>query len=205
MRIRWLSHACFEISDGKTILVDPYFKGNRLAPRYEGRPDIVLLSHEHFDHADIDFLSKAKPRIVVGPPSVSYPGTKVVRVGETLDLDGIKVVVLNASHPQSRYPVAYLIDYGGVRLLHLGDTYLDAVKPLDVEVDVALIPIGGTYTMDIDEAIEALGRIKPRLTIPMHFNTFPEIKADPEEFRRKAEAKGYRVRVLSIGESIEIR
>jgi L-ascorbate metabolism protein UlaG (beta-lactamase superfamily) len=58
--------------------------------------------------------------------------------------------------------------------------------------------------MNVDEAVEALDRIKPKLTIPMHFNTFPEIKADPESFRRKAEARGYRVKVLSIGESIEI-
>ncbi|MCS7113523.1 MAG: MBL fold metallo-hydrolase [Nitrososphaerota archaeon] len=204
MRVRWLSHACFEISDGRIVLIDPYFKGNKLAPRYEGKPDIVLLTHEHFDHADTDFLSKVKPRIVVGPPSVRYPGIRVIRVGETLDLDGVKVSALNASHPQSRYSIAYLLEYGGVRLLHLGDTYLDAVKPLGLDVHLAFIPIGGTYTMNIDEAIEALDRIKPRLTIPMHFDTFPEIKADPEEFRRKAEAKGYRVRVLCIGESIEI-
>jgi len=204
MRIRWLSHACFEISNGKTILIDPYFKGNRLAPKYEGKPDIVLLTHEHFDHADTDFLSKVKPKIIVGPPSVSYPGIRVIRSGEVMDLDGVRVTALNASHPQSRYPIAYLVEYGSVRLLHLGDTYLDAVKPLSVEVDLALIPIGGTYTMNIDEAVEALDRIKPKLTIPMHFNTFPEIKADPESFRRKAEARGYRVKVLSIGESIEI-
>jgi L-ascorbate metabolism protein UlaG (beta-lactamase superfamily) len=204
MHIRWLSHACFEISNGKTILIDPYFKGNRLAPRYEGKPDIVLLTHEHFDHADTDFLSKIKPKIIVGPPSVSYPGVRVIRSGEVMDLNGVRISALNASHPQSRYPIAYLVEYGGIRLLHLGDTYLDAVKPLSVEVDVALIPIGGTYTMNIDEAVEALDKIKPKLTIPMHFNTFPEIKADPELFKRKAEARGYRVKVLSIGESIEI-
>jgi L-ascorbate metabolism protein UlaG (beta-lactamase superfamily) len=204
MHIRWLSHACFEISNGKTILIDPYFKGNRLAPRYEGKPDIVLLTHEHFDHADTDFLSKIKPKIIVGPPSVSYPGVRVIRSGEVMDLNGVRISALNASHPQSRYPIAYLVEYGGIRLLHLGDTYLDAVKPLSVEVDVALIPIGGTYTMNIDEAVEALDKIKPKLTIPMHFNTFPEIKADPELFKRKAEARGYGVKVLSIGESIEI-
>ncbi|MBS7641643.1 MAG: MBL fold metallo-hydrolase [Candidatus Bathyarchaeia archaeon] len=204
MRIRWLSHACFELSNGKIVLIDPYFKGNRLAPRYEGKPEIVLLTHEHFDHADTDFLSRIKPKIVVGPPSVSYPGVRIIRVGEALNLDDVKVTALNASHPQSRYPVAYLVEYSGVILLHLGDTYLDAIKPLSVDVDLALVPIGGTYTMDIDEAIEALERIKPKLTIPMHFNTFPEIRADPEEFRKKAEARGYRVRVLSIGEYIEV-
>lgn len=203
MRVKWLSHACFELSDGKIVLIDPYFKGNRLAPRYEGKPEVVLLTHEHFDHADLDFLSRVKPNVVVGPPVVAYRGIRHIRVGEEIEIDGVKVKAVEARHPQSRYPIAYLVDYYGVRVLHLGDTYLEAVKPVG-EVDLALVPIGGTYTMNVDEALEALRRIKPKLAIPMHYNTFPEIRADPNDFKAKAEAEGFNVRILSVGESIEV-
>lgn len=198
MRIKYLSHACFEISDDKTILIDPYFTGNRLAPKYEGEPDIILVTHEHFDHFDRRFLSRyPKARIVI-PPVCDYPGAIVVHVGEKVEVNGIKVEAISASHHQSRYPMGYIIEFEGKRIAHLGDCYLDGIKPL-VDIDVLLIPIGGTYTMNVDEAVEALGVIKPKLAIPMHYDTFPQVRADPEEFRRKAERRGFRVRVLKIG------
>jgi L-ascorbate metabolism protein UlaG (beta-lactamase superfamily) len=70
-------------------------------------------------------------------------------------------------------------------------------------IDLLLLPIGGYYTMNIDEAVKALEIVTPKLAIPMHFNTLGEIKADPNEFKAKAEKKGFKVRVLRIGETIE--
>jgi L-ascorbate metabolism protein UlaG (beta-lactamase superfamily) len=69
---------------------------------------------------------------------------------------------------------------------------------------VFFVPIGGYFTMSIDEAVEALKIIKPKLSIPMHYNTFPQIKADPEEFEKKANKEGFKVKVLKIGEELEV-
>ena len=203
VKIKYLSHACFEISNGKTILIDPYFTGNSLAPKYEGKPDVILVTHEHFDHFDKAFIDRYPGAKVVVPPVCDYPGAIVMRVGDKREIDGVEVEMISASHHQSRYPTGYIIGFEGKRIAHLGDCYLDGVKPL-ADIDVLLIPIGGTYTMNIDEALKALDIIKPKLAIPMHYDTFPQIKADPEEFRRRAEAKGYEVRVLRIGEETTV-
>ncbi|MEM3046814.1 MAG: MBL fold metallo-hydrolase, partial [Candidatus Bathyarchaeia archaeon] len=166
MRIKYLSHSGFELRNAKTILVDPYFTGNRLAPAYSGKPDLVLVTHEHYDHADLDFLSRLGSPVVCTPAS-SIKGGQTMRVGEKRSFDGVTVEMFRASHHQSRYPAGYVVEFDGKRVAHLGDMYLDGVKPL-ASIDVLLIPIGGTYTMTIDEAVKALGIIKPKLAIPMH-------------------------------------
>ena len=196
VKITYLSHAMFEISNSKTILIDPYFSGNPYAPSYTKTPDFILVTHEHFDHADIKQFTCP----VVAPPTVKAPKLIAMKIGEKREIDGITVEMIEADHPQSRYPTGYVITFEGKRIAHLGDTYLGGVKPLP-DINVLLIPIGGTYTMNIDEAVKALDIIKPKLAIPMHYNTFPEIRADPEEFKRKAEAKGYKVVVLKVGET----
>jgi L-ascorbate metabolism protein UlaG (beta-lactamase superfamily) len=207
MRIRYLSHSCFEIRNKKTLLIDPFFTGNPLAPRYTGRPDLVLATHEHSDHADSAFLAEAGVPIVC-TASCKVGKAHVMRVGEKETIEGIGVEMIGASHqrpPASPSPLAagYIIEIDGKRIAHLGDTYIEGVKPLR-DIDVLLIPIGGYYTMNVDEAVQALKIIKPKLAIPMHYDTFPQIKADPNEFRRKAEREGFKVRVMKIGEEIEV-
>ncbi|MEM2849323.1 MAG: metal-dependent hydrolase [Candidatus Bathyarchaeia archaeon] len=199
MKIKFLSHACFEISDGRRILIDPYFTGNSLAPKYEGTPDIILVTHEHFDHFDKAFISRFPKAKVVAPPVCEYSRAIIMRVGEKREVDGVTVEMISASHPQSRYPTGYVVEFEGKRIVHLGDCYLDGVKPLE-RVDVLLIPIGGTYTMNVDEALKALDVLKPKLAIPMHYNTFPQVRATPEAFKGGAEKKGYNVKILRIGE-----
>lgn len=203
MKIKYLSHACFEISNGKKVLIDPYFTGNNLAPKYEESPDIILVTHEHFDHFDKSFISRFPKAKVIVPPVCEYPGAVIMRVGEKKEVDGVIIEMISTSHYQSKYPTGYIIEFEGKRIVHLGDCYLDGVKPLG-RIDVLLIPIGGTYTMSVDEALKALDILKPKLTIPMHYNTFPQIKTNPENFRREAEAKGYTVRILKIGEEMVV-
>ena len=96
-----------------------------------------------------------------------------------------------------------MFEVEGKRLYHAGDTYLDGIKPLR-NIDIFFVPIGGYYTMNIDEAVKALKIIKPKLAIPMHYNTLSEIKANPEEFKAKAEKEGFKVKILKIGEELEI-
>lgn len=202
MRIKYLSHAGFELKNRKTILIDPYFTGNRLAQAYSGRPDFVLVTHEHYDHADLDFLSRLGSRVICTPVA-QIEGAETMRVGEKRSLDGVTVEMFRASHHQSRYPAGYIVEFDGKRIAHLGDMYLDGVKPLG-SIDVLLIPIGGAATMTIDEAVRALAVIKPKLAVPMHYGTFPQIEADPAEFKAKAEKAGFKVKVLDIGEELEL-
>jgi L-ascorbate metabolism protein UlaG (beta-lactamase superfamily) len=199
MKIRWLSHACFEIKNSKTILIDPYFKENPLAPKYEEKPDLILVSHEHFDHSDVSrFVSK-----IVCPPNMDCKNSIKMKIGDIKEIEGVKIVMVESSHHQSEYATGFIIEWEGKRLYHPGDTYVDAIKNRG-NIDVFFVPIGGFYTMNIDEAIQALKIVKPKLAIPMHFNTFEKIKANPEEFKEKAEKLGFNVKVLNISESIEI-
>jgi L-ascorbate metabolism protein UlaG (beta-lactamase superfamily) len=192
LKIKYLSHACFELSNGMTILIDPYFEGN-------DTPDLVLVTHEHFDHgADAARFNCPK----VCPPNCDYPSKIEMKIGDKIDVMGMPIEMISASHHQSGYPTGYVFQFEGKRIAHLGDTYIDGVSSIE-NVDILFVPIGGHFTMDIDEAIEALKTIRPKVAIPMHYNTFPEIQADPLEFKEKAESQGFSVTVIDIGQEIE--
>ncbi len=202
MKIRYLGHAGFELRNGKTVLIDPYFHGNSKAVEYGGKPDIILVTHEHFDHFDSRFISKFDVPVVC--PSTCNPKNAMhMAVGEKKNVMGIDIEMIHASHHQSKYATGFIIDYGSKRVAHLGDTYMDGIHPLK-GIDILLVPIGGHFTMNIDEAVGAVKTIIPKLVIPMHYDTFPEIKADPEEFKRKAENEGFNVRTMKFGEEIEV-
>ena len=200
MKLRYLSHACFELKNSKTVLIDPFFSENKLAPKYEGTPDLILITHEHFDHSDaVNFDCLA-----LAPSTCKLKRMITVNIGDVFDLHNISIKVVKASlHHDSKYSSGYLINYEGKKIYHAGDTFLDAIEKI-AEVDIFIVPIGGTYTMNIDEAIEALKIIEPKLAIPMHYNTFPEIKADPKEFQNKAENSGFKVKIMDDGEEIDI-
>ena len=99
----------------------------------------------------------------------------------------------------------YVIEVDGKKLYHSGDTGLTMeMQLLEAEnIDVALLPIGGYFTMDIDDAVRAVGFIKPRIVVPMHYDTFPKIKADPQEFAAKVGEKLTEAKVLKPGEELE--
>ncbi len=202
MKLKYLSHSGFELANGKVLLIDPYFNGNSNAPEYHGRPELIISTHEHFDHFDAEFISRFDVPVVC-PTTCSPKNPLHMSMGDKRDFNGISIEMISASHHQSKYPTGYVIVYNGKRIAHLGDTYIDGVKPLN-GIDILLVPIGGHFTMNIDEALEATKLIDPKMVIPMHYDTFPEIKANPEEFKVKAEKEGFSVRVLGYGEEIEL-
>ncbi len=201
MKITYLSHACFELKNAKTILIDPFFEGNKNAPHYSGAPDIVFVTHEHHDHCDAQRFDA----VVVCPDNCRSKFKKPVtmKVGEKKAVEGIPVEMVEASHHQSGYPTGYIFEFEGKRIYHMGDTYLDGVKPRG-SLDILFIPIGGYFTMNMEEALEALRIVKPRLAIPMHYNTFPQIKTDPLHFKQLAEDEGFTVRVFRYGETATV-
>jgi len=199
MKIKYLSHSCFEIRNKKTILTDPFFSKNPLAPDYKGKPDMILVTHEHFDHVDTSRFDS----LVVCPIGLKIKNSQEMKIGERKLIEGVKIEMVASSHHQSKYPTGFVFEVEGKRLYHPGDTYIDGIKSLE-NIEVFFVPIGGYYTMNIDEAVKALKIIKPKLAIPMHYNTLPQIQANPEDFKTKAEKEGFKVKILKIGEEIEI-
>ncbi|MET1124290.1 MAG: MBL fold metallo-hydrolase [Archaeoglobaceae archaeon] len=189
VEIVYLKHACFMLKGSKVVYIDPYELQGQL-----DKADVVLATHDHFDHLDMKSLKIiSKPEtVLVIPKGCFVEGYKVceLAVGEEMDLGGVKVKAVPAYNVGKPFHkrgecVGYIVELDGVRVYHAGDT--DRIPEMKkIEVDIALLPIGGTYTMDVKEAAEAAKDIKAKYYIPMHFG-IPGTRADPKEFAKLVE------------------
>jgi len=176
---------------------------------------LILVSHEHFDHFDKDFIEKIASRdnsCVVASESLlqklnlSKRFLHPIRQHQTINLRGIEITALPAHHPQAFYPLGFLMSYDGKSVFHSGDTSLvDSFSKINP--DVALLPIGGTYTMDCVDAIRAVKTMKPRYAIPMHYGTFKMIDQDPKEFKQKIDKSILKTKpvILKPGQSFSFK
>jgi len=219
MDIRFLGHACFEISEGDTrVLIDPFLSGNPKAAVEAGEvePTHVFLTHGHRDHwGDVVDIAKRTGAHCVAitelAGELSDNGVENVtdpNLGGTADFDGGWVRVVPAWHtsttPSGRVntPAGLVIGLGGKTIYHLGDTALFSDLRLPGErdsLDVALMCIGGHYTMDRHDAVKAAELVGARQVIPCHYDTFPAIETDAEAF--KSEVSGSEVVILQPGET----
>lgn len=228
MKITYLGHSAFLIEEnGCRIAVDPFINGNPTAAVKPGEliADYVLVSHAHGDHmGDAMEISKrcgatiistfeiatwcnnnggkAHPLHIGG--SASFP---FGRVKLTIAHHGSAMVDSDGSLRAIGTPCGFLITMGSKIVYHSGDTGLFLDMKLIGEmnsIDVALLPIGDNFTMGIDDAVKAVEFLDPKLSIPMHYDTFDMIKADPQEFVKKVETAGKKACVVSIGNSIEV-
>jgi L-ascorbate metabolism protein UlaG (beta-lactamase superfamily) len=182
------------------------------------KADLILITHGDLDHmnpATIERLRGEQTRVLAPPPCASSLGAYAdpVSEGDELTVAGVGITVVPAYNtPEGRSTskrhlrgesVGYVIGVGGKRLYHAGDTDLIPEMNELGDLDMAFLPIGGTYTMDIDEAVEAALRVKPTIAVPMHTRQ----QADPHEFVRRLERRGAGIRAIApaIGEPIEIR
>lgn len=202
--IRWLGHSGFLLRDGKTVLVDPWLEGNPKAPGgVESAPvaDLMLLTHDHFDHAgDAVALARKTGAVVVGifelvgdlkargvPDGQLLHGGGGMNVGGTVVLEGFHITMTEARHSCSLgAPVGYVIRTpSGVTVYHAGDTGIFAGMSLIGElypIDVALLPIGSVFTMDYRQAAKACALLSAKAVVPMHYGTFPILEPNADRF-----------------------
>ena len=208
MDIRFLGHACFQLTDGDTrVLIDPFLTGNPKAAVEAGDvdPTHIFLTHGHADHigdtVDIAKRTGAQTVAIVelagelgndGVENVSDPN-----MGGTIEFDGgVWVRYVPAWHTAvspkgtAHMPAGIVVGIGGKIVYHLGDTALFSDLALPGrrdDIDVALMCIGGHYTMDRHDAVRAAELVGARRVIPCHYDTFPPIETDAEAFKREVE------------------
>lgn len=190
--IQWLGHDGFEISTGGIrLVIDPY--------QIEAREpaDILLITHPHFDHCSVDDIEKIKkPSTVIVTEAESAKklagDVRVVKPGDRLTVMGIEIEAVPAYntnkdfHPKKNNWLGFIVTIDGVRIYHAGDT--DLISEMDdFSVDIALLPVSGTYVMTAAEAIEAAKKISPKVAIPMHYDAIVGTRDDAEKFKAALE------------------
>jgi len=210
MKITWFGHATFKIeTSGKTIYIDPYVlpKGSPLA-------EIILITHDHYDHCDpskVNEIKSGRTRIVTTEKAAQKlgSGVKKVKAGDSLEIEGIRIRAVEAYntdkpfHPKG-VGVGFIIESEGKKIYHTGDSdYIPEMNSLK-GLTAVLIPIGGTYTMGIEQAAEAILAMKPKFAIPMHYNFLEGLNADASDFKNRVEDKGETKVEILEGRELEI-
>jgi L-ascorbate metabolism protein UlaG (beta-lactamase superfamily) len=225
-KIRFLGHSAFYIEgEGLKALIDPFLSDNPVAaakPEEFNDINAIFLTHGHGDHMGdtISIAQRTKAVVFTCNELAGYLSSKGIKT-EGMHIGGRavfsfgKVKLTPAWHgcpivegDEVRYggvACGFVIEVDGKKIYHSGDTGLTMEMTLleKETIDVALLPIGGYYTMDIQDAARAVEMIKPRVAIPMHYNTFPKIKADPKEFAKLVGEMFTEVKILEPGEEYQ--
>jgi L-ascorbate metabolism protein UlaG (beta-lactamase superfamily) len=221
MEVRFLGHACFELVDGDTtVLIDPFLSGNPKAAiaAEDAAATTILLTHGHGDHVG-DAVAIAKrtgaPVLAItelaGELGEEGLDVRDPNMGGTVKFDWGSVKIVPAWHTSTtpkgtvNTPAGLLISFGDTIVYHLGDTCVFGDLQLvgkRAPIDVALMCIGGHYTMDRVDAVDAAGLVGAKTVIPCHYNTFPPIETDAQAFKSDVEsATQSNVAILEPGES----
>jgi len=189
-QIKWLGHDGFSIQGaGAHVVIDPY------QVRQSAPADIILVTHAHYDHcsvADIEKLQADGTVIVTEPESaLKLTGdVRIVKPGDQLTINEIHIEAVPAYntdkkfHPKSKNWLGFVVTIDGVRIYHAGDT--DLIDEMaDLSVDIALLPVSGTYVMTADEAVQAAKSIQPKIAIPMHYDSIVGSRSDAQTFKQE--------------------
>ncbi len=210
VEIKWLGHSGFLIKNSKIIYIDPYnIKDN------SEKADLILITHSHYDHcsvADINKIIKEGTKIVITADCQSkitrfnIPIEMcVIEPGQELIYKGIKIFTLPSYnldkpfHSKEEFWVGYLIKMNQFLIYHAGDT--DVIPEMQKLTGynkkiIALLPVGGRFTMTAEEAVEAAKIIKPFIAIPMHYGSIVGNEEDAKEFKELCEEENINVKIL---------
>lgn len=217
MYIRYLGHSCFSLEGTKKILIDPLPETARTI-----NADLILVTHGHSDHLGITAeLNKKTIAIHELARYLKSLGleTHGMNIGGAFETEGVKIHMVPAIHSssaevdgQDRYmgeAAGFVVEMDGVTVYHAGDTALFSDMKLIYELyhpNVALLPVGGNFTMDPCHAMIAAEWIGAEVVIPMHYNTFPVIEQDLSEFKRAVEITGkMKVEILNPNSGINVQ
>jgi L-ascorbate metabolism protein UlaG (beta-lactamase superfamily) len=192
--IHWLGHDTFKIVGEKVIYTDPF------KIKKKDTADIILITHEHFDHCspdDIKAIQGANTIIVTTSDCAKKLSGKIktVKPGDKITVEGIEIEAVPSYntnkqfHPKTNAWVGYIFTVNGKRIYLAGDTdYIPEMKTFK-DIDIALLPVSGTYVMTADEAIKAALDIKPKIAIPMHYDSIVGSKYDAQKFAEGLKGK----------------
>jgi L-ascorbate metabolism protein UlaG (beta-lactamase superfamily) len=207
VKVHWFGHASFRITGSKTIFIDPW-----KLPKGAGHADVILVSHSHYDHLsppDVAALRSDATTVLVAQDCVGKlgEGVKSLTPGQTCELPGITIVGVRAYnidkdfHPKANDWLGLIVELDGKRIYYAGDT--DEIPEMSGlgRIDLALLPVGGTYTMNAAQAAHAAKAIQPARALPYHWGDIVGGHGDAEAFRTKADCP---VIVLSPGSDLSL-
>ncbi|TFG12156.1 metal-dependent hydrolase [Candidatus Thorarchaeota archaeon] len=222
MEITYLGHSAFKIeADGKIIFLDPWLGGPASPMTVDSvdDADICLVTHDHGDHGYSEAVEICKKtgayfvainELALKAKSAGVENVHTLNIGGSIDINGVVVTLVQAFHScKIGSPTGFIIQLDSGTVYHAGDTgiFYDMKLFGDMyDIDIAMLPIGSYYTMSIKQASKATSLIRPKAVIPMHYNTFPVIETDPEEFRKlvSKESPESKVEVFDIGDTRDI-
>ena len=196
VKVHWLGHDSFVLEGTKTVVIDPF----KAAGDYEA--DVLLISHEHHDHLSEDDIGRfttnetiaVAPKVCEGPLGKFSFEKKFVKPGEKVDAKGVRVETIPAYnlnkfrepgklfHPKADGRVGYIVTLDGTRFYHAGDS--DAIPEMkSLDVDVAFLPVSGTYVMTAEEAADAAKEMRAKVVVPMHYGSLVGERKDADRFR----------------------
>ena len=222
MRVTYLGHAAFKIeSDGKTVFVDPWLNGPTSPIKVQDvdSADVVLVTHDHGDHGYAEGLEICKKtnatfvainELGLKAQSDGVKNVHTLNIGGSVQIDNMTITLVHAFHSCSTgFPTGFIVHLPGGTFYHPGDTGVFSDMALFRElynIDLFFTPIGSYYTQDIVQAAKSVELVKPKVVIPMHYDTFPVISADPDEFSRLVakNSPDVKVEILKPGESRDL-
>ncbi len=199
MEITWLGHSAVKIKGSKTVYIDPFLTGNPAAcmgPEEISDADVVIVTHHHGDHVGDSFaICKKTDAVLVGIHEIAVEAQEEgitaegMNIGGTVEANGVVIHMVQAWHSAEKGdPAGVVVELDGKTIYHAGDTGLTYDMKLIAEFfhpDLSFLPIGDRYTMGIPSAVKAVEFTQTKKVIPVHYDTFPIVEADPEEFKRR--------------------
>ncbi len=222
MKITYLGHASFKVeADGKTVYVDPWLNGptSPIKVKDVGKADIVLVTHDHGDHGYSEALEICKKtgayfvainELAIQAREQGVKNVHTLNIGGSVDIDGVIVTLVQAFHSCGvGAPTGFIVRFSSGTFYHPGDTGVFASMKLFGQLykpDVFMVPIGSYFVSDIHQAELAVELVKPRIVIPMHYDTFPVIKADPKKFKElvSKSSPDVQTEILRPSESVDV-